>query len=170
MLHTSVLGCFRIGARSPRRLATAAAKAFASAFPAMALLIGRPALVLLCGAILCRLRLGVAHTVVARPTILFAKFRDFGAFLLSHYVMLLSGHRSMLATCHHLPAELQAERVSIGSAGRLLSRSQGSERTTCVEPDEGFELPGQRSFRIVARELGLWSVDDTDVALQPWLG
>jgi len=70
----------------------------------------------------------------------------------------------------HLSAELQAERVSIGSASRLLFRSQGSERTTFVEPDEGIEPAGQRSFRIVAGELSLRSVDDTDVALQPWLG
>jgi hypothetical protein len=65
--------------------------AFAAAFPAVALLTGRPAPILLGGAVVRCLALGVAHPMVARPSILSAQFRGLGAFLTFHHVMLLFG-------------------------------------------------------------------------------
>lgn len=60
----------------------------------------------------------------------------------------------------------ESERIGVRDADRAMLRSQGTNCVSLVEPQERVELLRQRSFRVVALQLGDRAVDNADETFQ----
>src|SRR3954463_7707587 len=74
------------------------------------------------------------------------------------------------ARCSTLPPWSHARRIGLGQVG-LIARPafQRLQRRSFVDVEHGIELVGQTGAKIMARALGLRTIDDADGALQPRL-